>query len=142
VLKLVAILRFIRRSTLLITVGLVGGTVTTAGVVMLVTPGPGLVVIIAGLAILATQFAWAERALDKVKQRAIAARDKASARRAARREAGTAAAAAAGSAAADSRDEIPPTDGWTGHWTEPARPEPAAVDPEREAAGSDGQATH
>ncbi len=93
--KLVAILRFIRRSTLLITVGLVGGTVTTAGVVMLVTPGPGLVVIIAGLAILATQFAWAERALDKVKQQAIAARDKASARRTVRRDARAEAAAAA-----------------------------------------------
>ena len=52
---------------------------------MLVTPGPGLVVIIAGLAILSTQFAWAERALDKMKQKAIAARDKASARRADRR---------------------------------------------------------
>jgi uncharacterized protein (TIGR02611 family) len=93
--KLVAILRFIRRSTLLVGVGLVGGTVTAAGVVMLVTPGPGLVVIIAGLAILATQFAWAERALDRMKQKAIAARDKASARRADRR-----AEAAAGAASA------------------------------------------
>ena len=84
-LKLLAVLRFIRKSTLLVTVGLVGGTVTAAGVVMLVTPGPGLVVIIAGLAILATQFAWAERALDKVKEKARNARDNASARRAVRR---------------------------------------------------------
>ena len=83
--KLLAILRFIRHSTVLLGVGLVGGAVTVAGVVMLVTPGPGLVVIIAGLAILSTQFAWAERALDRMKQRAIAARDKASARRADRR---------------------------------------------------------
>lgn len=80
-----AILRFIRRSTLLLTVGLVGGTVVAAGVVMLVTPGPGLIVILAGLAILATQFAWAERALDKLKQKAIVARNRASARRAGRR---------------------------------------------------------
>jgi len=85
VLKLFAVLRFIWHSTVLLGIGLVGGTVTAAGVVMLITPGPGLLVIIAGLAILATQFAWAERALDKVKQRAIAARDKASARRAVRR---------------------------------------------------------
>ena len=85
--KLLAILRFIWHSSLLLGVGLIGGTVTAAGVVMLVTPGPGLVVIVAGLAILATQFAWAERALDKVKQKAIAARDKASARRADRRAA-------------------------------------------------------
>ncbi len=84
-LKLVAILRFIRRSTVLLGVGLLGGTVTTAGVVMLVTPGPGLLVIIAGLAILATQFAWAERALERMKAKARAARDKASVRRADRR---------------------------------------------------------
>ncbi len=90
-LKLVAILRFIRRSTVLLGVGLVGGTVTAAGVVMLVTPGPGLLVIIAGLAILATQFAWAERALDKVKAQARSARDKAAVRRFDRRAAAAAA---------------------------------------------------
>ena len=84
-LRLVAILRFIRRSTVLLGVGLVGGTVTAAGVVMLVTPGPGLLVIVAGLAILATQFAWAERALERMKARARSARDNASARRADRR---------------------------------------------------------
>jgi uncharacterized protein (TIGR02611 family) len=90
VLKLVAILRFIRRSTLLLGVGLVGGTVTAAGVVMLVTPGPGVLVIIAGLAILATQFAWAERALEKMKSRARSARDKAAVRRFDRRAAAAA----------------------------------------------------
>ena len=87
-----AVLRFIRRSTVLLGVGLVGGTVTAAGVVMLVTPGPGLLVIIAGLAILATQFAWAERALDKVKSRARSARDNAALRRFDRRAAAAAAA--------------------------------------------------
>jgi uncharacterized protein (TIGR02611 family) len=103
VLKLAAILRFIRRSTVLLGVGLLGGTVTTAGFVMLITPGPGLVVIIAGLAILATQFAWAERALQKMKQRALAARDKAAARRADRRT------AAADAAAADADTSEPST---------------------------------
>ena len=92
-LRLVAILRFIRRSTVLVGVGLAGGTVTAAGVVMLVTPGPGLLVIIAGLAILATQFTWAEQALDKVKARARSARDQAAVRRFDRREAAAAAAA-------------------------------------------------
>jgi hypothetical protein len=77
VVRLLALLRFIRRGSVLVGVGLVGGTVTTAGVVMLVTPGPGLVVIVAGLAILSTKFAWAERALAKVKRHAVAARDKA-----------------------------------------------------------------
>ena len=41
-----------------------------AGVAMLALPGPGVVVIIVGLAILATEFAWAERALDKTMGRA------------------------------------------------------------------------
>lgn len=98
-----AILRFIRRSTVLLGVGLVGGLVTTAGVVMLVTPGPGLLVIIAGLAILATQFTWAERALDKMKDRARVARDKASVRRADRR-----ADAAVAGQGPDGRESIPP----------------------------------
>ena len=96
-----AILRFIRRSTVLLGVGLVGGLVTAAGMVMLVTPGPGLLVIVAGLAILATQFAWAERALDKVKDRARSARDKASVRRADRR-------ADAAGQGPDARESIPP----------------------------------
>ncbi len=108
-LKLVAILRFIRRSTVLLGVGLIGGTVTTAGVVMLVTPGPGLLVIIAGLAILATQFAWAERALDRMKAKARAARDKASVRRADRRaeNAGAAAGAVPGAVPATPPDSEP-----------------------------------
>lgn len=38
-----------------------------AGVVMLVVPGPGWLTIAAGLAILATEFAWAHRALDAIK---------------------------------------------------------------------------
>jgi len=34
---------------------------------MLITPGPGVVAILAGLAILASEWAWAERALDRAK---------------------------------------------------------------------------
>lgn len=45
----------------------IGGTVVTAGVAMLVLPGPAIVVIPAGLAILATEFAWARRLLDRVR---------------------------------------------------------------------------
>ena len=43
---------------------------------MLVLPGPGLLVIIAGLAILATEYVWAERLLQMAKERAIQAKDK------------------------------------------------------------------
>ena len=43
----------------------VGVVVTLAGLVMLITPGPALVIIPIGLAMLAMEFAWAERALEK-----------------------------------------------------------------------------
>ena len=46
----------------------VGSTVVLVGVVMLVTPGPGLVVIPVGLAILSVEFAWARLWLRKVRE--------------------------------------------------------------------------
>jgi uncharacterized protein (TIGR02611 family) len=51
-------------------VATVGGTVTAVGVALLVLPGPGLLVVIAGLAILATEFAWAQRRLDQAQKAA------------------------------------------------------------------------
>ncbi len=51
-----------------IAVAIMGGTVLLLGVVMLVTPGPGLAVIIGGLAILAAEFAFARRWLAQVKE--------------------------------------------------------------------------
>jgi uncharacterized protein (TIGR02611 family) len=54
-----------------------GFTVTLAGVVMLVTPGPALAVIPVGLAMLALEFAWAERMLEHAILRADAAKRKA-----------------------------------------------------------------
>lgn len=48
-------------------VGVVGGFVTLVGVVALVAPGPGWLIIFTGLGILATEFAWAARALTKAK---------------------------------------------------------------------------
>jgi uncharacterized protein (TIGR02611 family) len=47
-----------------------GFTVLLAGVVMLFTPGPGLAAIVFGLAMLALEFAWAERALERMIDRA------------------------------------------------------------------------
>ena len=61
------IVRFIGRSGKRIAVTVVGFAVLVAGIVMMVTPGPGVLVILAGLAILASEWAWAERALDKAK---------------------------------------------------------------------------
>jgi hypothetical protein len=43
---------------------------------MLVLPGPGLLLIIAGFAILATEYVWAQRALNYAKQKATRAKNK------------------------------------------------------------------
>lgn len=48
-------------------VAVIGGTVLIAGVVMIVTPGPAVVVIPLGLGILATEFVWARHLLHRVK---------------------------------------------------------------------------
>ena len=53
----------------------VGFTVLLAGVVMLVTPGPGWVTIALGLAILAAEFVWARRLLDHLKAKGVQIRD-------------------------------------------------------------------
>jgi uncharacterized protein (TIGR02611 family) len=47
-----------------------GTLVTILGLLMLVLPGPGIVVVIAGLGILATEVAWAERLLAYAKRKA------------------------------------------------------------------------
>ena len=44
-----------------------GGTVLAVGMAMIILPGPALVVIPLGLAILATQFLWARRLLERVR---------------------------------------------------------------------------
>ena len=52
-------------------VKVVGGVaLLVLGGVMLVTPGPGWLTIAAGLALLATEFAWAKRLLDELKRNA------------------------------------------------------------------------
>lgn len=47
----------------------IGFTVLAAGIAMIVLPGPAVVVIPIGLAILATEFIWARKLLDSVKER-------------------------------------------------------------------------
>lgn len=56
-------LRLARR----IGIGVAGTAVLGVGVVMLITPGPAFVVIPLGLGILALEFEWARRWLDRVK---------------------------------------------------------------------------
>ena len=55
-------------------IALIGGTVLLFGVVMLILPGPGVLVIGAGVAILATEFLWARRAMHQCKGMATKAR--------------------------------------------------------------------
>ena len=47
----------------------IGFTILAAGIAMIVLPGPAVVVIPVGLAILATEFIWARKLLDAVKER-------------------------------------------------------------------------
>jgi uncharacterized protein (TIGR02611 family) len=65
-----AIWRFLERNGKRIAVTIAGGVLVLVGVVMLVLPGPGILVIIAGLAILATEYIWAQRALNYAKREA------------------------------------------------------------------------
>jgi uncharacterized protein (TIGR02611 family) len=48
---------------------LLGFTVVLIGIAMLVLPGPGLLVMAAGLAMLALEFTWAERVLERTLDR-------------------------------------------------------------------------
>jgi hypothetical protein len=57
-------------------VALFGGVLVLAGLAMLVLPGPGILVILAGLAVLATEFVWARRILERTKSAAKAGLDK------------------------------------------------------------------
>jgi uncharacterized protein (TIGR02611 family) len=53
-----------------IIVSVIGGTVLLIGIALLVLPGPAFIVIPVGLAILATEYAWARNWLRKVRQMA------------------------------------------------------------------------
>jgi len=61
---------FVRR----VAITVVGFALLLAGVAMLVLPGPGLLVILAGLAVLATEYAWAKRRMATVRRRVDKAR--------------------------------------------------------------------
>lgn len=50
-------------------VTVIGFTILAAGIAMIVLPGPAIVVIPVGLAILATEFIWARKLLVTVKER-------------------------------------------------------------------------
>ena len=49
-------------------VAVVGGSVVLVGIAMLVLPGPAILVLPLGLAILATEFLWARRWLKRARE--------------------------------------------------------------------------
>lgn len=49
---------------------LIGSTIVLTGAVMFFTPGPGIVVMLVGLVLLATEFIWARILLKKFKDKA------------------------------------------------------------------------
>ncbi len=50
-----------------VVIAIVGGSIVVVGILMIVLPGPAILVIPAGLAILGIEFAWARRWLRKLK---------------------------------------------------------------------------
>ena len=60
-------MRFLPASVRKLFIAIIGGTVVLIGVALLVLPGPAFIVIPVGLAILATEFAWARYLLNKAK---------------------------------------------------------------------------
>jgi uncharacterized protein (TIGR02611 family) len=57
-------------------IGVTGGVVLLVGVVMILLPGPAILVIPAGLAILATEFQWAHHLNTRIKDKIKAMREK------------------------------------------------------------------
>ena len=60
-----------------IIIGVIGGAITVAGAIALVGPGPGILIVLAGLGILASEFAWAARVMVHTRTYAQKAADKA-----------------------------------------------------------------
>ena len=50
-------------------IALVGGVLILAGLIMLITPGPGWVTIFLGLAVLGSEFSWSRRLLAWLRQK-------------------------------------------------------------------------
>lgn len=52
-----------------------GFTLLALGAVMVFTPGPGWLIILLGLGVLAAEFVWARTLLDRLKQQGVRIRD-------------------------------------------------------------------
>jgi uncharacterized protein (TIGR02611 family) len=58
-----------RKTTRRLIVAIVGGVLVVAGIFMLMFPGPGILTLAAGLALLSTEFAWAQEWLAKMRRK-------------------------------------------------------------------------
>jgi uncharacterized protein (TIGR02611 family) len=67
--------RFIKRSGKRIAVTIAGFAVLILGIILIPLPGPGWAIVFAGLAILATEYVWAQRLLNYAKKKAISAKN-------------------------------------------------------------------
>jgi hypothetical protein len=67
-----SVLRFIARSSKRVGVTIAGFVLILGGLALSLPgiPGPGFLVIIAGLAVLGTEYEWARRTLDQARERA------------------------------------------------------------------------
>lgn len=54
---------------------LAGFTLLALGIVMIFTPGPGTPVILMGLGLLAVEFVWARRLMERIKRETIRLKD-------------------------------------------------------------------
>ena len=61
------VVRFVLRNSKRVAVTIVGSVLVLGGLVLLVLPGPGLVVVALGFAVLGTEYMWAARALERTK---------------------------------------------------------------------------
>lgn len=78
-------LRFAGRAARKVAISTLGSVVLALGVAMLVLPGPGLLVVIAGLGILSTEYHWPRRLRQRLRDRARELGARARERRRARR---------------------------------------------------------
>ncbi len=69
-------IRFLMKNGKRIAITAVGATLVLVGLVMLVLPGPGILLVIAGLAVLASEYVWAQRMLNYAKRKGQEAKDR------------------------------------------------------------------
>lgn len=67
------VMRFLVRSSKRVAVSIIGAVFVLGGIAMLVLPGPGIIVIAIGFAILGTEYVWAATALEHTKRHAARA---------------------------------------------------------------------